>query len=45
MKKKTAKKAKSNCKKCGNKSDADPLGAYTGVPIDGNIPTQDADDL
>lgn len=23
----------------------DPLGAYTGTPIDGEIPTQDADDL
>lgn len=23
----------------------DPLGAYTGTPIDGEIPIQDADDL
>lgn len=23
----------------------DPLGAYTGTPIDGETPTQDADDL
>ncbi len=23
----------------------DPLGAYTGTPIDGEMPTQDADDL
>lgn len=26
-------------------SKADPLGQYTGVPIDGGTPTQDADDL
>lgn len=26
-------------------SSADPLGSYTGVPIDGGQPTQDADDL
>lgn len=23
----------------------DPLGAYTGTPIDGEVPVQDADDL
>ncbi len=23
----------------------DPLGSYTGVPADGGVPTQDADDL
>ncbi len=23
----------------------DPLGSYTGVPVDGGKPTQDADDL
>ena len=26
-------------------SKADPLGSYTGVPVDGGAPTQDADDL
>ena len=26
-------------------SATDPLGQYTGVPIDGGTPTQDADDL
>ena len=26
-------------------SKSDPLGSYTGVPMDGGMPTQDADDL
>ncbi len=27
------------------KSKNDPLGSYTGVPIDGDVPVQDVDDL
>lgn len=32
-------------KKITHKNNFDPLGSYTGVPIDSNVPIQDADDL
>ena len=35
----------SNKKRIRNKSKEDPLGSYTGVPMDGGKPVQDVDDL
>ena len=28
-----------------SKIQTDPFGSYTGVPVDGDVPVQDADDL